>query len=159
MGGNFMGDPPKDNLDLGNVNFQFDSVATLYAINNWPGVLVFAGREVCSVPSCLEVGENLAKTPSNNPVRRAYELYFNGKLKNRHVADLVTVLYAVRGLQDYWDIQTNGYMDIQPDMTFEWKFDKNKSQAYLKKKMQGGIPNDRYIESVLDSLLIQEPKR
>jgi inosine-uridine nucleoside N-ribohydrolase len=157
MGGNFIGHPPKDDLKLGNVNFQHDAPASYYAIHQWPGELVFAGREVCSVPSGLEIGENLAKTPLNNPVRRAYELYFNGTLKNRHVADLVSVLYAVRGLRDYWDIQMKGYIDLQPDMTFEWKFDKDKNQAYLLKKQRDGKPNDRYVEAVLDSLLIQSP--
>src|SRR5690606_4023578 len=53
MGGNFMGYPPKDDLKLSNVNFQYDAPATYFAINNWPGELVFAGREVCSEPSGL----------------------------------------------------------------------------------------------------------
>lgn len=158
MGGNFIGDPPKDDLKLSNVNFQFDAPAAHYAINNWPGNLLFAGREVCSEPSGLAIGENLLHTPTSNPVRRAYELYFDGKLKNRHVADLVSVLFAVRGLRDYWDIETNGYMDIKPDMTFEWKFDMDKGQSYLKKKLIGGVPNDRYIESVLDKLLVHTSK-
>lgn len=159
MGGNFMGNPPKDNLELGNVNFVMDSVATYYAIRHWPGEVIFAGREVCSVPSGLSIGESLSSTPENNPVRRAYELYFDGKLKNRHVADLVTVLYAVRGLRDYWDIQTNGHMNLHPDMTFEWEFDKDMNQAYLLKKQQDGKPNDRYVERVLDSLLVQAPRQ
>lgn len=158
MGGNFIGNPPKDNLKLGNTNFVGDAPASYYAIYNWPGDLIFAGREVCSVPSGLSIGENLTKTPPRNPVRRAYELYFGGSVKNRHVADLATVLYAVRGLRDYWDIQTKGYMDLKPDMTFEWKFDKDKNQAYLLKKLLDGKPNDRYVESVLDSLLIQAPQ-
>lgn len=159
MGGNFIGNPPKDDLKLGNVNFQYDASASYFAINNWPGKLVFAGREVCSEPSGLAIGESLSKVPLNNPVRRAYELYFDGKLRNRHVADLVSVLYAVRGLRDYWDIQKQGYMDIKPDMTFEWKLEDNhKNQAYLLKKQIDGVPNDRYIESVLDELLVHLPK-
>jgi len=158
MGGNFIGYPPKDDLKLSNVNFFYDSAASYYAIRHWPTELVFAGREVCSVPSGLAIGENLSQTPADNPVRRAYELYFNGKPKNRHVADLATVLYAVRGESDYWDIETNGYMDIHPDMTFEWKFDKDSNQSYLKKKMRNGEPNDRYIESVLDAMLIKGPR-
>lgn len=158
MGGNFIGYPPKDDLKLGNVNFIYDSAASYYAIRHWPGKLVFAGREVCSVPSGLAIGENLSRTPQANPVRRAYELYFGGTAKNRHVADLATVLYAVRGLRDYWDIQTSGYMDLRTDMTFEWKFDKDGNQAHLLKKMQrDGKPNDRYVESVLDALLIKAP--
>ena len=158
MGGNFIGNPPKDNLELGNVNFEKDSASTYYAIRHWPGDVVFAGREVCSVPSGLAIGESLSKTPVNNPVRRAYALYFDGKLKNRHVADLATVLYAVRGLRDYWDIQTTGYMNLHPDMTFEWEFDKDAKQAYLLKKQRNGKLNDEYVEQVLDSLLIQAPR-
>jgi hypothetical protein len=158
MGGNFIGYPPKDDLKLGNVNFFYDSSATYYAINHWPTELVFAGREVCSVPSGLAIGESLSRTPRHNPVRRAYELYFSGQLKNRHVADLATVLYAVRGLRDYWEIQTNGYMDLNTNMTFEWKFDKDSKQGYLlKKKQDDGKPNDRYVESVLDRLLTKAP--
>ena len=157
MGGNFIGNPPRDNLELGNVNFVRDSAATYFAIHHWPGEIVFAGREVCSVPSGLSIGESLSTTPAKNPVRRAYELYFDGKLKNRHVADLATVLYAVRGLRDYWDIQTNGHMNLRHDMTFEWEFDKDMNQAYLLKKQRDGKPNDRYVERVLDSLLVQAP--
>lgn len=157
MGGNFIGSPPRDNLELGNVNFVRDSAATYFVIRHWPGQIVFAGREVCSVPSGLAIGESLLTTPAKNPVRRAYELYFDGKLKNRHVADLATVLYAVRGLRDYWDIQTNGHMNLHPDMTFEWEFDKDMNQAYLLKKQRDGKPNDHYVERVLDSLLVQAP--
>lgn len=157
MGGNFIGSPAKDDLKLGNVNFFYDSSAAYYAIHHWPAELVFAGREVCSVPSGLAIGEHLSQTPQDNPVRRAYELYFGGTPKNRHVADLATVLYAVRGLRDYWDIQTTGYMDLHPDMTFEWRSDKDSRQAYLLKKMRDGKPNDRYVESVLDTLLLEGP--
>lgn len=159
MGGNFIGNPARDDLKLSNVNFQYDAKAAYYSIYNWPGELVFAGREVCSEPSGLSIGESLSDTPATNPVRKAYELYFGGTAKNRHVADLVSVLYGVRGLRDYWDIQTQGYMDIKPDMTFEWKSDKDKNQAYLLKRQTNGKSNDRYVESVLDSLLIQSPQR
>lgn len=160
MGGNFIGYPPRDDLKLSNVNFFYDSTASYYAIHHWPAELVFAGREVCSVPSGLAIGESLSRTPPENPVRRAYELYFGGKVKNRHVADLATILYAVRGLRDYWDIQTNGYMDLHTNMTFEWKFDCDGNQAYLvKKKLRDGSTNDRYVESVLDTLLVQPPRQ
>lgn len=158
MGGNFIGSPARDDLKLGNVNFFYDAAAAYYAIRHWPAELVFAGREVCSVPSGLAIGEHLSQTPHDNPVRRAYELYFGGTPKNRHVADLASVLYAVRGLRDYWDIQTNGYMDLHPDMTFEWKADRDSQQAYLLKKMRDGKPSDRYVESVLDTLLLKGPR-
>jgi hypothetical protein len=158
MGGNFKGFPPVDNLEKVNPNFQVDPEAAHYAVNHWPVALVFAGREVGSVPSEVRAGEVLAETPPDNPVRRAYELFFGGEVRDRHVADLVTVLYAVRGLRDYWDIQTGGYMDLQPNMKFKWKLDRNKDHRYLLKKKINGECNDSYVESVLDNLLVQNPQ-
>lgn len=158
LGGNFVGQPPRDDLKLGNVNFQRDAESAEFVVKNWPGKIVFVGREIGSVPSGLELGKSLAKTPAHNPVRRAYEHYFGGKLQDRHVADLTAVLYAVRGLRDYWDIEERGYMDLQPDMKFTWRFDADRNQAYLKKKFKDGKPNDDYIESVLDELLIKAPR-
>ena len=158
MGGNFVGTPPKDDLKLGNVNFQRDATSAHYVIHHWPRPLVFVGREIGSVPSGLQIGDSLAQTASNNPVRAAYEHYFGGKAKKRHVADPTTVLYSVRGLRDYWDIETKGWMDLRPDMTFEWKMDHDAQQAYLLKKAKDGVPNDRMIEDVLDALLIQPPR-
>lgn len=161
MGGNFVGQPPKDDLKLGNVNFQRDAASALYTIQNWPASvpLVFVGRDIGSVPSGLQIGLNLSKASADNPVRRAYSLYFDGQQRSRHVADPTTVLYAVRGLRDYWDIETKGRMDLHKDMTFEWLPEGEHNQAYLLKKQRDGKPNDRYIESVLDSLLLQPPAR
>lgn len=159
MGGNFVGYPPKDDLKLGNVNFQRDAASAHNVIHHWPGTTIFAGREVCSVPSGLAIGANLAKTSANNPVRRAYEHYFGGIAKNRHVADLATVLYAVRGARDYWNLSEPGRMDLNPDMTFVWQFATDGNQRYLLKKQHDGKPNDRYVEAALDELLTQPPRR
>ncbi|MBI5383690.1 MAG: nucleoside hydrolase [Verrucomicrobia bacterium] len=159
MGGNFVGHPPRDDLRLGNVNFQFDVAATLEAIRQWPRPLVFVGREIGSVPSGLQVGANLAKTPPENPVRRAYFHYFSGQQKSRHVADLTTVLYAVRGRRDYWDLSAPGRMKLQPDVTFDWQSAAEGNQSFLIKKQRDGKPNDRYLEAVLEELLLQPPRR
>jgi hypothetical protein len=158
MGGNFIGDPPKDDLKLGNVNFQRDAASAHYVIHHWPGEIVFAGREVCSVPSGLSIGADLATTPVGNPVRRAYEHYFGGTAKSRHVADLATVLYAVRGLTDCWEISAPGRMELHEDMTFEWKADVDGRQRHLMKKQVNGQPNDRHVEATLNALLLAPPK-
>jgi len=155
MGGNFIGDPPEDDLKLGNVNFQRDAASAHNAIHQWPGEIVFAGREVCSVPSGLAIGASLANTPADNPVRRAYEHYFGGTAKDRHVADLAAVLYAVRGLTDCWDLSAPGRMDLREDMTFAWVSDRAGRQKYLLKEES----NDRHIERVLNELLVAPPRR
>lgn len=154
MGGNFIEEPPKDDLKLGNVNFQRDPAAAFHAIQHWPGEIVFAGREVCSVPSGLAIGASLAKTPADNPVRQAYEHYFDGKAKDRHVADLATALFAVRGLTDCWDLSSPGRMNLREDMTFDWTPDPEGRQRYLLKKRIDGKPNDQHVEAVLNELLV-----
>ena len=76
---------------------------TQYVIENWPGTLV-----TTHVGSDMITGETLtAKTPENNPVRRAYELEWGvGPNKGRSSWDQVTTLYAVFGTKYYvedWD--------------------------------------------------------
>lgn len=160
MGGNFIGKPAKDDLKLGNNNFTLDAKATHEAIRGWPGPIMFVGREIGSVPSGLKAGAKLRETPMSNPVRMAYRHYFDGTEKDRHVADQTTVLYAVRGLADYWDAETKGHMDLKPDMTFEWRYDTDKGQGYLlKRKAADGKPNDRMIEQVIDELMTQPPRK
>lgn len=154
MGGNFIGDPPQDDLSLGNVNFQRDAASAYHAIHHWPGEIVFAGREVCSVPSGLAIGSALVKTPADNPVRRAYEHYFGGTARDRHVADLAAVLYAVRGLTDCWDLSGPGRMDLREDMTFAWIPDPAGKQRHLLKKPG----TDEHVERVLEALLVVPPK-
>ena len=148
MGGNFVGDPPKDDLKLGNVNFTREKVGALEAITRWPAPLVFVGREIGSVPSGLQIGARFRELPENHPVRVAYGLYFGGAPKDRHVADPVTVLFGVRGLGDRWTLRDQGFMDLHPDMTFEWRLDHDSNQAYLVKR-----GSDRDIERELETLI------
>ena len=156
MGGNFHGKPAVDDLRVVNPNFTTDKEATFTAVTGWPTPIVFVGREVCSVPSGLKAGAKLAETPKENPVRVAYAAYFGGRLRDRHVADLVTVLFAVRGLGDYWDAEEHGGMDLQPNMKFTWSYSRDRGHAYLlKRKEADGGPNDNRIEEVLNGLLTQ----
>ena len=151
MGGNFIGRPARDDLKLGNNNFTLDPVATLAAITAWPTPIVFAGREMCSVPSGVQIGAALAGAPAGHPARIAYELYHGGQAKDRHVADLVAVLAAVRGPGDLWDAEGRGRMHLQADMTFAWSYDRD-AHAYLLKRA-----DDRVVEGVLEQLLLHTP--
>lgn len=157
MGGNFIGKPAVDDLKLGNVNFTRDADSALYAIRRWPGKLTFVGREVASVPSGLKVGARLAELPESNPIRVGYAAYFDGRPKDRHVADQATVLYAVRGLGTFWEIETRGFMDLRPDMTFRWEGSEEKGQAYLLKRPAPDRRHDRAAEEAIDALMLRAP--
>jgi inosine-uridine nucleoside N-ribohydrolase len=159
MGGNFIGRPARDDVKLSNNNFTFDKRAALHAIHNWPTDLVFVGREIGSVPSGLKAGARLSELPETNPVRLAYALYFDGAPKDRHVADPTTVLYAVRGLRDYWTIESTGHIALNPDMTFEWQPTPDSRQSYLLKKTLNGLPNDRHIERTIEELMLHTPTK
>lgn len=150
MGGNFIGRPATDDLRLGNNNFTLDPGATYAAITAWPTPIVFAGREMCSVPSGLRIGRGLAAKPAGHPVRIAYELYHNGQVRDRHVADIVTVYAAVRGRDGLWDAEDRGFMDLQRDMTFTWRYGRD-VHAYLLKRPD---VSDRSVERKLDELLL-----
>jgi hypothetical protein len=158
MGGNFVGRPAKDDLKLTNNNFTGDKQSSYDAIRRWPGPLTFVGREIGSVPSGLKVGRNLKNLPADHPVRIGYEAYFGGPPQDRHVADQTAVLYAVRGLGDFWTAETDGYMDVQPDNTFEWRYDRDGEQAYLLKRTADVEKIDRRIERVIEELMSAEPK-
>lgn len=158
MGGNFIGKPAHDDLKLTNNNFTGDKAGSLYAVQNWPVRLVFVGREIGSVPSGLKAGARLKELPADHPVRVGYEAYFGGEAKNRHVADQTAVLFAVRGLRDYWDIEAKGFMDIQPDNTFTWNFATDRHE-YLLKRTVDGKPNDRVIEAVIEGLMMHRKQR
>ncbi len=154
MGGNFIGKPARDDLKLGNVNFQKDAEAALFAIRNWPGRIVFVGREVASVPSGVQVGQAFSKLADDHPVRIAYEAYFGGTCIDRHIADPATVLFAVRGPGDLWDVQDKGSMRLNDDLTFEWDYDVDKNHAFLLKKQVNGKPNDRLVERTVETLIM-----
>jgi hypothetical protein len=82
-------------------------------------------------------------------------VWFDGEPNDRLVADQTTVLFAVRCLRDYWDEETSGYMDLADDMTFQWRNDRDLQQSYLLNRQFDGKPNDRVIEKVIESLMLQ----
>lgn len=148
MGGNFPVDPASDN-----VNFTRDATAAVYAINNWPGKIIFAGREI---GHNIFIGEKLRSTSLTNPVRRAYELHrgnVNPDNWAHHTADPCAVMLAVRGLSNYWNLEKDGYIDLKDDCSFVWKKKKGARQGYILQKMERTKLGD-----IMEELLVSPPK-
>jgi hypothetical protein len=78
-------------------NIGYDTYASVRAINDWPTPVVFSGFEI-GAP--IKTGARLQALPEESPVKAAYRL-FNG-LQDRESWDQTAVLFAVRGLRDYW---------------------------------------------------------
>lgn len=149
MGGNFPVDDASDN-----VNFTRDPEAAVYTLTQWPGRIVFAGREIGHT---IFVGDRLKETPTNNPVRRAYQLH-REKAKavhwNHHTADPSAVLLAVRGILNYWTLSKCGYIDIKKNCSFVWKDLPGGNQQYIIQKM-----DRRKLGIILEDLMIMPPEK
>ncbi len=100
-------------------NFKLDPQATVEAVRLWPGPVTFTGGGTFA--ESVSTGARLAGLPADNPVRRAYELYFGGQPKDRHSADQVAVLVAVRGARTPWKPVTQGHNHIFADGTHAWR--------------------------------------
>ncbi len=123
-------------------NFKPDPKATVEAVTRWPTQITFTGGG--DFAWSLATGEVLCETPQNNPVRRAYELYFGGECQNRHSADQIAVLVAVRGADHpYWDLVTEGHNHIFPNGTHEWRETPDE-------------PRHRYISALADGVTTEE---
>ena len=134
-------------------NLMRDAQASIKAIQNWPGRIVFSGFEI-GAP--IETGAGLKATPVTNPIRKAYELY-NG-LNNRSSWDQTAVLFAVRGetgdhLADVWELHSDGTNEVTADGHNQWHDTPNHGHAYLVRKM----PSEKVAE-LIESLMEQPPK-
>ncbi|HEV7280203.1 MAG TPA: nucleoside hydrolase [Pirellulaceae bacterium] len=157
MGGNFIGRPAVDDLKLGNNNFTVDAESSYEAVRNWPGEIVFVGREIGSVPSGLAVGARLKELPENHPVRFAYAAYFGGEPRDRHVADQTAVLYAVRGLGPYWGGEVRGTMHLARDMTFRFEESADGGHRYVVQAPLDSPEDDARVEQAIEELMTASP--
>lgn len=127
MAGNFPDDPAIDN-----VNFTRDSDNALYCVRNYKGRITFVGREI---GHNIFVGDDFHNLPKVHPLRRSYELHRGrwGENWDHHTADPSTVLYAVYGCAERFEIQS-GSMTIHDDCSFEWNPIEKSDMYYLLQK-------------------------
>ncbi len=132
-------------------NVNFDTVASVRAINDWPTPIVFSGFEI---GARVLTGQRLGATPEENPVRAGY-FYYNG-LKHRESWDQTAVLFAVRGERDYWTLSELGFNLMHARARFgynEWIPTPRKQHRYLIEKMPPAN-----LAQVIENLMTQPPK-
>ena len=147
-------------------NFMVDPPATRKVVADWPTPIMFSGFEI---GEDLLTGSRLkTETPENNPVAAAYhlwDLHFARQFEPgfdpdqaiwpHSSFDQTAVLYAVRGLQNYWDIQQRGYNHILEDGSNEWRESPDKKHSYLIEKM----PRLELAKIIEDLMVIPPPAR
>ncbi|AYB29472.1 nucleoside hydrolase [Chryseolinea soli] len=131
-------------------NIRICPDAAQYVEEHWPTPVVYSGLEI---GIAIMTGERLfTETPENNPVRIAFGTNpgLDAK-KNRHSWDQTAVLYAVRGVRDYWTLGT-GFPQITEDGKNSWVVSKGNRHYLIAKK---GIPE---MKKILEDMMVAAPK-
>jgi inosine-uridine nucleoside N-ribohydrolase len=116
----------------------------------WPTPIYYSGFEIGKV---IMTGERLiTETPATNPVRVSFETNpMVDKNKNRNSWDETAVLFAVRGLKDYWT-QASGTLQVADDGKNTWSAEgKNHFYLIAKKPIED-------MKKVIEDMMVAPPK-
>lgn len=137
-------------------NFKPDAASAVRAVEGWPGPIVFTGGGAFA--RAMATGRGLAALPAADPVRRVYELYFGGRVKDRHSADPIAVLVAARGTGRPWRLVTKGHNHLFPNGTHEWRKEPDHpSHAYISALADGVAPHD--VAARIETLMTARRRR
>lgn len=129
-------------------NITRDALSSVVVIRDWPTPITFSPFEIGET---ILTGRSLRDLPEGNPVRLAYDL-FNG-LTNRPSWDQTAVWFAVRGPDDFWDIQRVANVELFADGSSQWRDAPPRNIAYLVKKKP---PSE--VAAAIEALMRHRPK-
>ena len=132
-------------------NWLMDWEAARNVINNWPTELVVSANG-----NQFLTGKTLStKTPEDNPVRKAYEIYLQGPNKGNFSWDLVAALYGVCGADPYFE-ELRGYRIIleQELGKNHWVEDNSEKPPHIYLKLKNP---KRLLKKELETLMVKPP--
>ena len=129
-----------------NLNRHNLSSESEYIIRDWPTPIVFTdpGGKIFT-------GPGLKDSPVENPVREAYYNFFHKDFKDRPSWDQISVLYGVRGLSDYFAMETTGTGHLNNG--FEYQIEAG-HRTFVKPL----IPDSSYA-TIIEDLMIEPPMK
>lgn len=145
MGGTWPNSPKNE----GEYNFHMDGPAAQKVISDWPGKIMFTGlgRDVMTGTKLV------AQANKDNPVPAFYRNFFKANnVSERSSWDLIAVLYAVRGLSDYFTAVSEGKCVGQKDGGNQWIPGPAQNHSYLLYKMP-----QKQLAAVIEDLLLTPP--
>jgi inosine-uridine nucleoside N-ribohydrolase len=145
MGGTW----PNSNKE-GEYNFHMDGKAEYTVITEWPKEIVFTGLG----KDVMTGGRLVKEADAKNPVPAFYKNFFKGyNVSERSSWDLIAVLYAVRGLGDYFTADSEGYSTAKANGSNQWiPGEHKKNHSYLIYKMP-----PKELADVIENLLLTPP--
>jgi inosine-uridine nucleoside N-ribohydrolase len=133
-------------------NFRPDPDSTKYVARRWPTPIMFGGDEIGEK---VWTGERVrSELPENHPIRRAYDLFL-GEEPERQSWDQVAVLYAARGLGQYWTAHHEGFNEIVKNGNNVWRPEPDlENHSYLIEKM-----DPERLADVFEDLMVRAGRR
>ncbi|MGC9260872.1 MAG: nucleoside hydrolase [Phycisphaerae bacterium] len=108
-------------------NIAQDPEAAQYVTEHWPTPIMFSGFEI---GAGIITGGDIKTGPVHDALR-----HFYGNT-TRPAWDETAVLFAVRGARNYWNVKTNGYVQIIVNTSGTiWHPLPHRGQGYLIRKM------------------------
>lgn len=132
-------------------NIKIAPDAAKLVAETWPTPVVYSGNEI---GKAVRTGSRLlTETPENNPVRASYENhpFVNKTTKDRESWDQTALLFAVRGPQNLWTVESSGYNFIDEAGKNDWRRDADKDHSYLLLKDKEGV------KKVIEDLMVAPP--
>ncbi len=143
----------------GEANFQVDGPAARHIADHWPTPIMFSGVEL---GQDVLTGPGLWELAEDHPVRMAYHLW-DLNFARRFTPDFdpgtgiwphssydqTSVLYAVRGLRDYWTAVETGHNSVAEDGSNQWVASPDRNHGYLVALM----PLDS-LAAIIESLMV-----
>ncbi len=122
-------------------------------IERWPTAVMWSDAHI---GVRLLTGERLQHTCRDNPVREAYRLALQDKWHHHASWDQSSVLFAVRGLRDYWYTHTTGrpvmYQNQDGNWATDWLASPNSDHSYLMVRK-----HVTEMSKIIEDLMIQPP--
>ena len=118
-------------------------------MDNWPTGIKFAEG---SLGHTMFIGNELHQKPSNNPIRRAFELSEKTKDWDQHCADPSTIIYGVWGT-DFFNEVSYGSCNVRAkDGWTKWVGNPILDHSYNTPKV-----SNHELEYLMDALLLKDP--
>lgn len=138
-------------------NFRPDPQAAISVARDWPTVIHFTGGG--EFAHRCGSGETLRQLPEENPVRKAYELFFGEKRSKlrQHSADQIAIWIAVRGTEPFFTTIHEGQNEIDELGRNRWVESPNNPRHQYTSALKEGISGEQ-VSVALNELMTVLPK-
>lgn len=146
------------------VNFQYSGPCIAkFVVENFPRPIVFSGTNIGRMTEGFVTGSKLNRLPDDSPVKACFQYWFkhpvewywqppSDSIRNHHHWDQITVHTAVRGVENWFELETEGSCEVECDGSNIWNYAEDRPHAYLKVKMDPFTFSNSIIEPLMMAL-------